>query len=110
MMPRSPACSGSRFSMEAPASRNALKVPIKLMAMTRSKSANGIGPSGPAKALGGPQPGAVVRSAGDAVIGLGLGEGRFGRGAVGDVAGDRDAVDVDRHFGGGFMVDVEDRH
>jgi hypothetical protein len=30
--------------------------------------------------------------------------------AVGHVAVKRDAVDVDRHLGGGLGVDVEDRH
>ena len=31
------------------------------------------------------------------------------RGAVGDVAGDGDAVDVDRDLGGRLLVDVDDR-
>ena len=44
------------------------------------------------------------------MIGSGLGDGPFGRRAVGHVADQGDAVDVDSHFGGGLLVDVEDRH
>src|SRR5580700_3517629 len=64
MMPRSPSCSGSRFCMAAPASRNALNVPIRLMAMTRSKSASGIGPSRPTMRLAGPMPAQLIRMRG----------------------------------------------
>ena len=42
------------------------------------------------------------------MIGGGFGDRRLGGRAVGDVAGDGDAVDVDRHLGGGFGVDVEE--
>src|SRR5580704_7083863 len=64
MMPRSPSCSGSRFCMAAPASRNALNVPIRLMAMTRSKSASGIGPSRPTMRFAGPTPAQLIRMRG----------------------------------------------
>src|SRR5580700_9238300 len=63
-MPRSPSCSGSRFCIAAPASRNALNVPIRLMAMTRSKSASGIGPSRPTIRLAGPTPAQLIRMRG----------------------------------------------
>src|SRR5580658_10252011 len=64
MMPRSPSCSGSRFCIAAPARRSALNVPIKLMAMTRSKSASGIGPSRPTMRLAGPMPAQLIRMRG----------------------------------------------
>src|ERR1700722_17826128 len=64
MMPRSPSCSGSRFCMAAPARRSALNVPIKLIAMTRSKSASGIGPSRPTMRLAGPMPAQLIRMRG----------------------------------------------
>ena len=64
MMPRSPSCSGSRFCIAAPASRSALNVPIRLMAMTRSKSASGIGPSRPTMRLAGPMPAQLIRMRG----------------------------------------------
>src|SRR5580692_2415906 len=64
MMPRSPSCSGSRFCIAAPPSRNALNVPIRLMAMTRSKSASGIGPSRPTMRLAGPIPAQLIRMRG----------------------------------------------
>ena len=41
------------------------------------------------------------------MIGGGFGNRRLGRRAVGDVAGDGDAVDVGRHLGGGFGVQVQ---
>ena len=44
------------------------------------------------------------------MIGRGLGQGFLGDGAVGDVAMNGDAVNVDRDFGGRFVVDIEDRH
>jgi len=59
-------------------------------------------------ALGGADAGAVHQDAGGSVVGCGLGDGGFGAGAVGDVAMDGDAVDVDRHFGCRFIVDIED--
>jgi len=64
MMPRSPSCSGSRFCIAAPARRSALNVPIRLMAMTRSKSASGIGPSRPTMRLAGPMPAQLIRMRG----------------------------------------------
>src|SRR6202030_3071544 len=63
-MPRSPSCSGSRFCIAAPARRSALNVPIKLMAMTRSKSASGIGPSRAAMRFAGPMPAQLIRMRG----------------------------------------------
>src|SRR5580693_9253118 len=60
MIPRSPSCSGSRFCIAAPARRSALNVPIRLMAMTRSKSASGIGPSRPTMRLAGPMPAQLI--------------------------------------------------
>jgi hypothetical protein len=44
------------------------------------------------------------------VIGSGFGDGSLGRCAVGDIAGDGDAVDIDRHFGSRFGVDVKKRN
>src|SRR6202044_2079277 len=64
MMPRSPSCSGSRFCIAAPARRSALNVPIRLMAMTRSKSASGIGPSRPTIRFAGPMPAQLIRMRG----------------------------------------------
>src|SRR5262249_25287546 len=61
-------------------------------------------------ALGWPDAGAIDHDARRPVIGGGLGQRLFGPGAVGDVAMDGDAVDVDRDFGCGLVVDVEDRH
>src|SRR5580700_1769802 len=64
MMPRSPSCSGSRFCIAVPARRSALNVPIRLMAMTRSKSVSGIGPSRPTMRLAGPMPAQLIRMRG----------------------------------------------
>src|SRR5580704_17645497 len=64
MMPRSPSCSGSRFCIAAPARRSALNVPIRLMAITRSKSASGIGPSRPTMRFAGPTPAQLIRMRG----------------------------------------------
>ena len=61
-------------------------------------------------AFGRADAGAVDQDARRAVVGGGLGERGFGCGGAGDVAGDGDAVDVDRHLGGSFLVDVENRH
>ena len=47
--------------MSAAASRIMLKVPIRLMAMTRSKSASGIGPSRPTMRFAGPTPAQLIR-------------------------------------------------
>src|SRR5437588_585635 len=52
--------------------------------------------------------GATDYNARRAVIGGGLGERFFRRGAVGHVAMDGDAVDGGRDFGGPFVIDVED--
>ena len=41
------------------------------------------------------------------MIGGGLGDRGLGGGAIAHVASDGDAVDVDRHLGGGFGIDVE---
>ena len=46
--------------MAAAASRIMLKVPIRLMRMTRSKSASGIGPSRPTMRLAGPMPAQLI--------------------------------------------------
>ena len=54
--------------------------------------------------------GAVDEDARRAVVGGGLGDRRLGAGAVGDVAVNGDAVDVDRGLGGDLLVDVEERH
>ena len=48
--------------MAAAASRIILKVPIRLMRMTRSKSASGIGPSRPTMRLAGPTPAQFTRT------------------------------------------------
>ena len=88
----------------------ALKVPIRLIAMTRSKSASGIGPSRPTMRLAGPMPAQLTRMRAGPCSAARLGEGGLGRGAVGHVAMDGDAVDVDRHLGRGLLIDVEDRH
>src|ERR1700685_4663867 len=63
-MPRSPSCSGSRFCIAAPARRSALNVPIRLMPMTRSKAASGIGPSRPTMRVAGPMPAQLIRMRG----------------------------------------------
>ena len=47
--------------MAAAASRIMLNVPIRLMRMTRSKSASGIGPSRPTMRLAGPMPAQLIR-------------------------------------------------
>ena len=60
--------------------------------------------------LAGPTPAQLTRMRAGTVVGGGLLHRGLGGGAVGDVAGDGDAVDVDRHLGGGFFVDVEHRH
>jgi hypothetical protein len=44
------------------------------------------------------------------VIGRRLGESTFCHGTIGHIAGHSEAVDVGRHFGGGLLVDVENRH
>ena len=49
-----------------------LKVPIRLMRMTRSKSASGIGPSRPTMRLAGPMPAQLTRTRAGAVLGGGL--------------------------------------
>src|ERR1051326_4186020 len=109
MTPRSPSCSGVSACMAAAASRIALNVPIRLMAMTRANSASGIGPPRAPQRLARPPAGAIDQDAGNAMIGGGLRQRLLGRSTIGDVAGDGDAVDVDRHFGGGLLVDVEQR-
>ena len=47
--------------MSAATSRIMLKVPIRLMLMTRSNSASGIGPSRPTMRLAGPTPAQLIR-------------------------------------------------
>ena len=59
--------------------------------------------------LAGPMPAQLIEDARRAVVGGRLLHAGLGGGAVGDVAGDGDAVDVDRHLGGGFGVEVEHR-
>jgi len=61
-------------------------------------------------ALGGTDAGAIDDDARRAVIGGGLADRRLGRAGIGHVARDGDAVDVDRHFGSGFGVDVDNGH
>src|SRR5262249_46609470 len=61
MTPRSPSSSGSSACMSAAASRMALKVPIRLILITRSKSSSGIGPSRPTMRLAGPTPAQFTR-------------------------------------------------
>ena len=61
MTPRSPSASGSTPCMSAATSRSMLKVPIRLILMTRSKSASGIGPSRPTMRLAGPTPAQLMR-------------------------------------------------
>ena len=96
--------------MPAATSRIMLKVPIRLMRMTRSKSSSGIGPSRPTMRLAGPMPAQLTRMRAGPCSAAAFFDRGFGAFGVGDVAGDRDALDVDRHLGGGFFVDVEDRH
>ena len=59
-------------------------------------------------ALGGSDTGAIDQDARWTVVGGGLGDRRLGAGAVGYVAVDGDAVDVDRNLGGCLGVDVEE--
>ena len=61
MTPRSPSANGDRFCMSAAQSRIMLKVPVRLTAITFSKSASGIGPSRPTMRLAGPTPAQLIR-------------------------------------------------
>ena len=59
--PRSPSSSGSTVARSAPTRRIRLKLPIRLILMTRSKSASGMGPSRPTMRLAGPMPAQLTR-------------------------------------------------
>src|SRR6266849_5072625 len=61
MTPRSPSASALKLCMSAATSRMTLKVPTRLMLMTRSKSASGIGPSRPTMRLAGPTPAQLIK-------------------------------------------------
>ena len=86
--------------MAAATSRIMLNVPIRLTRMTRSIVGKRHRPVAADDALGRPDAGAIDEDARRAVVGGGLLDRRLGAGAVGDVAGDSDAVDIDRNFGG----------
>ena len=87
-----------------------LKVPTRLIAITRSKSASGIGPSRPTMRLAGPMPAQLTRmratpcrsracfSAADGVVG------------AGDVAADGEPADLVGVLARAVEVDVEQRH
>ena len=90
--------------MAAAASRIALNVPIRLIANDALEVGERHRALFADDALGRADAGAIDEDARRAVIGGGFGDRRLGRGAVSDVAGDGDAVDVDRHLGGGFVL------
>ena len=87
-----------------------LKLPIRLMRMTRSIIGERHRPVAADDALGRTDAGAIDQDARRAVVGGGLLDRRLGGRAVRHVAGHRDAFDAGGHFGGAFFVEVEDRH
>ena len=93
--------------MSAAASRIMLKVPIRLMAMTRSKSSSGIGPSRPTMRFAGPDAGAIDQDARRAVLGARLRQRRGGLLGVGDVALHGVTADLLRDRARAVEIDVE---
>ena len=107
MTPRSPSASGLVPCMSAATSRIMLKVPIRLILMTRSKSPSGIGPSRPTIRFAGPMPAQLIKMRATPCLPRGLGERRRGLLGIGDVATHGDAADLVRHFAGAVEIDVE---
>ena len=107
--PRSPVDSGSSFDMSAVASRSMLKEPIRLTLITlveireRHRAVAADHPLGDADA------GAIHQHPRRAMRLGRRGDGGFGGGGIGDVAGHRHAADFGGHGFGELGVEVEDR-
>ena len=84
-----------------------LKVPIRLISMTRAKSPSGIGPSRPTMRFAGPTPAQLMRMRAAPCLPRRLGERRRGLLGVGHVAAHRMAADLLRDRARAVEIDVE---
>ena len=96
--------------MAAPVSRITLKVPIRLIWMTRAKSSSGIGPSRPTMRLAGPMPAQLMMMRATPCLSLRRRDGLGGALGIGDVAMHGKPCDLVGDGAGAFVIDVEDRH